>query len=47
VASNYWSSSTGANFPVVAWVVNFDDGLVGFVGKNAGLFVRAVRGGSP
>ncbi len=48
-ASVYWSSTTFAFFPFSsAWVVNFNDGVVSFVGKSNVIFgfVRAVRGGS-
>jgi len=43
--SRYWSSTTDASFPCFAWVVGFDGGVVGFVGKDNGFFARAVRGG--
>jgi hypothetical protein len=50
----YWSSSTFAGFPALAWIVGFNFGFVGFfgnvvdvVGDKSGdsFFVRAVRGG--
>ena len=44
-ASFYWSSSSGFNFPVVAWFVSFSDGFVDFDFKGIPNFVRAVRGG--
>ena len=44
-ASNYWSSSTSANFPTLAWDVFFNFGLVSAVGKSNSIVVRAVRGG--
>jgi Protein of unknown function (DUF1566) len=47
VASGYWSSTTNADGSDSAWGVNFFNGLVGFGGKDDGLHVRAVRGGSP
>ncbi len=44
-AANYWSSTTYANVPSGAWVVNFFDGGVGAGGKDGTRPVRAVRGG--
>jgi len=47
-ASIYWSSSTLAVVPALAWLVNFSFGLVDFSigdGKSNSIFVRAVRGG--
>lgn len=44
-ASNYWSSTTSANDPTVAWVVNFNFGFVVAVNKSGDRRVRAVRGG--
>jgi hypothetical protein len=42
----YWSASTNAEFPTFAWVVGFDDGVVGSTGKaNDGVQVWCVRGG--
>jgi len=46
VPSGYWSSSTYAGYPQFAWGVDFSGGLVGAVGKDGVLYVRAVRGGS-
>jgi len=46
-ASGYWSASSNATFPNLAWLAVFDNGLVGdFNGKSDGNFVRAVRAGS-
>jgi len=42
----YWSSTTVADNPGQAWVVDFRSGVVGNVGKFSDNFVRAVRGGS-
>lgn len=42
----YWSSSTYANDPQIAWEVNFYDGTPGGNYKLFGYYVRAVRGGS-
>jgi hypothetical protein len=45
VALNYWSATTVATNPFIAWFVYFDGGVV-FSGGKAGLnYVRAVRGG--
>jgi Protein of unknown function (DUF1566) len=41
----YWSSTTVADFTESAWHVDFSFGVVNAFGKNALLFVRAVRGG--
>ena len=46
VPSFYWSSSTPADFPSLAWFVNFNNGNVFNVNKNLVNYVRAVRGGS-
>ena len=46
VSSIYWSSSTFANFPRYAWVVNFFDGFTYAVNKSFYSYVRAVRGGA-
>jgi hypothetical protein len=48
VSSNYWSSTTYAGSTYYAWGVNFNYGYDHYDfrgGKNAGYFVRAVRGG--
>ncbi len=44
-ASNYWSSTTGAGFPVFAWNANFFFGNVFSNGKGNGFYARGVRGG--
>jgi hypothetical protein len=44
-ASFYWSSSTLAHFPHVAWFVDFANGNVNDDGKSGRYSVRAVRGG--
>jgi hypothetical protein len=44
-ASNYWSSTTLANFRVSAWFVGFNIGFVGAGFKDNTFHVRAVRGG--
>jgi hypothetical protein len=44
-SSSYWSATTGASFPLIAWFVNFDSGFVNIDGKAGGRHVRAVRGG--
>jgi hypothetical protein len=46
VNSFYWSSSTYATNPPVAWMVAFNDGIMFPAEKFADLYVRAVRGGS-
>ena len=46
VASGYWSSTTFANSPLVAWYVAFGNGYVGNALKGVDKYVRAVRGGS-
>ena len=45
VASEYWSSTTGANDFSYAWLVDFLYGHVRYHGKAYGLYVRAVRSG--
>jgi len=45
-SSVYWSSTTFATGPNVAWVVNFLSGFVGGTDKASDFQVRAVRGGS-
>ncbi|MEW6260157.1 MAG: DUF1566 domain-containing protein [Thermodesulfobacteriota bacterium] len=45
VASGYWSSTTYAYYPDVAWIVYFSDGGGGSNGKDNDYYVRAVRGG--
>jgi hypothetical protein len=42
----YWSSSTYADSPQFAWLVDFGVGFAGADKKNYPYFVRAVRGGS-
>ena len=44
-ATFYWSSTSWAGGPLNAWGVDFDDGLVGILGKSNDSRVRAVRGG--
>ena len=39
----YWSSSTDAASPDLAWEVYFQNGSTGLAGKDSDLFVRAVR----
>ncbi|MEW6260158.1 MAG: hypothetical protein AB1547_09650 [Thermodesulfobacteriota bacterium] len=45
MASNYWSSSTNANNPNNALIVNFNNGNDDNNNKNNNNYVRAVRGG--
>lgn len=45
-ASNYWSSTTVANDPGIAWLVDFIAGRVFPNDKGNTFHVRAVRGGS-
>ena len=48
-SSRYWSASSSATSPNVAWFADFNDGFVGndFDGiKTFDVFVRAVRAGS-
>ncbi|MGH8470818.1 MAG: DUF1566 domain-containing protein [Gammaproteobacteria bacterium] len=44
-ASFYWSSTTFAFFPALAWIVTFSGGSVFNRNKDNTLHVRAVRGG--
>lgn len=44
--SFYWSSTSSVATPSNAWTVDFFDGKVTVFVKPAGLYVRAVRGGS-
>jgi len=41
----YWSASTLANFPTIAWVADFGFGHVGTALKSSSHFVWCVRGG--
>ena len=41
--SSFWSSTTNAGNPLVAWLVNFYDGDVSFISKSGDSYVRAVR----
>jgi len=41
----FWSSTTFAAIPSVAWVVNFDGGLLSGSAKDNAYHVRLVRGG--
>jgi len=43
---SYWSSSTVPNFPLFAWFVSFDEGILSSFSKSNLNHVRAVRGGS-
>lgn len=45
-ADYYWSATTNAGGPMVAWVVFFGDGSVAPGSKTFSTVVRAVRGGS-
>jgi Protein of unknown function (DUF1566) len=45
-ASIYWSATTAAGNPGIAWFVNFDDGRVGNGLKTDTHFVWCVRGSS-
>jgi hypothetical protein len=45
LASTYWSSSTFAGNPDLAWIVDFVGGFVTAVSKIDGFHPRAVRGG--
>jgi len=45
VSSYYWSSTTSAWLPYVAWIVDFGSGYVYCGRKPDGYYVRAVRGG--
>src|SRR5262249_52245352 len=46
MGSDYWSSTTNADAPALAWFVDFGVGGGVTVNKNSMEFVRAVRGGS-
>ena len=43
--TGYWSASTDAGFPTVAWFVNFGSGDVDTIDKTLFGFVWCVRGG--
>jgi len=45
VAKYYWSATTFATDPLFEWRVDFDYGYMTGLNKNAGSYVRAVRGG--
>jgi len=45
VASDYWSSTTGAGLSNYAWGVLFSLGYVGYYNKTGNGYVRAVRSG--
>jgi len=45
VMSNYWSSTTYADNPYIAWVVYFGSGGINNGSKSGNYYVRAVRGG--
>ncbi|MCK6556941.1 DUF1566 domain-containing protein [Candidatus Binatia bacterium] len=44
-SSFYWSATTSARYPFLAWFVHFDDGYVYDYEKTNDYYVRAVRGG--
>ena len=44
--ADYWSATTDAEGSTVAWVVDFDDGLVDHFNKTFGFQVWCVRGGN-
>jgi Protein of unknown function (DUF1566) len=44
-ASIYWSATTAAGNPAIAWFVNFDNAQVANGSKSDGHFVWCVRGG--
>jgi len=46
VADSYWSTTTFATFPGLAWLVDFADGNVPANSKELFNYVRAVRAGS-
>jgi hypothetical protein len=46
LSSDYWSSTTYANYTDDAWIVYFDYGYVSYYNKTFNFYVRAVRGGS-
>ena len=41
----YWSSTSFASLPLIAWTVGFINGSVAGNSKSSNGFVRAVRGG--
>ena len=45
VSSNYWSSTTYADYTYFAWRVYFYYGYVNYLNKSYSYYVRAVRGG--
>jgi hypothetical protein len=47
MSSRYWSATTSADLPTLAWNGNFDDGEVASYLKASFLFVWCVRGGGP
>ncbi len=46
-SESYWSATTDANFPAVAWNVSFRSGGVAADSKSDRLFVWCARGGGP
>lgn len=46
-SSRYWSATTSADIPTLAWNVHFGDGEVASYLKSSFLFVWCVRGGGP
>jgi len=44
-SSNYWSSTTYADYTNFAWYVNFFNGHVDYDYKSSSYYVRCVRGG--
>jgi len=45
MSSDYWSSTTCANFTDIAWYVSFSFGVVDYSNKSDNYYVRAVRDG--
>ncbi len=44
--SFYWSATTAAGHPAIAWGLDFSSGVMSGLYKTDGLYVRGVRGGS-
>jgi len=44
IQSQYWAATTLVDNPTLAWLVGFNDGVVGATNKTTGLFAWCVRG---
>jgi hypothetical protein len=43
---HYWSSTTAANYPSLAWLVYLDNGNLNYIAKSDDYYVWPVRGGN-